>query len=246
MTSRSLARRQLSRTKIELFLECPRCFYEDVACGHARPSGPPFTLNNAVDELMKREFDAYRERQQPHPLFATVGLDAVPLRDERLDQWRHNFTGVRWLDPQSGWTLFGAVDDLWLGGDGRVLVADYKATARREPLTAESLYPQYRRQAEVYQFLVAQQGYTVDDRAWFVWTNGVKTAERFADRLAFRTVLVPHDGDRGWVLEAFRRAVAAVTATLAPPSAPDCAWCRYVARRGDAARAALPPATARQ
>ena len=202
MTSRSLTRKQLSRSKIDLFLECPRCFYEDVAHGNARPSGPPFTLNNAIDELFKREFDDYRARQAPHPLFATVGLDAVPLQDPRLDQWRTNFTGVRWLDTETGWTLFGAVDDLWLGADGQVLVVDYKATSKAGPLSADQLYPGFRRQAEIYQFLVAQQGLTVNDRAWFVWTNGIKSAASFNDTLSFRTILVLHDGDRSWVLQA--------------------------------------------
>ena len=125
MPSRSLTRQQLSRSKIDLFLECPRCFYEDVARNNARPGGLPFTLNNAVDALFKREFDHYRATQQPHRLFATANLDAVPLSDPRMDDWRANFTGVRWLDPDTGWTLFGAVDDLWLRSrrpsDGRRL-----------------------------------------------------------------------------------------------------------------------------
>jgi len=30
MPSRSLQRRQLSRSKIDLFVECPRCLYLDV------------------------------------------------------------------------------------------------------------------------------------------------------------------------------------------------------------------------
>jgi hypothetical protein len=96
MPSRSLQRKQLSRSKIELFIECPRCLYLDVARGIPRPSGPPFTLNNAVDTLMKSEFDRYRAIGQPHPLFATAALDAVPFRHPDLDRWRHNFTGVRW------------------------------------------------------------------------------------------------------------------------------------------------------
>lgn len=41
MASRSFDRRQLSRSKLELFLECPRCFYEDVALGNARPGPGP-------------------------------------------------------------------------------------------------------------------------------------------------------------------------------------------------------------
>jgi len=225
--SRSLNRRQLSRSKLYLFLECPRCFYEDVARGNGRPGGPAFTLNIAVDELFKREFDAFRTRQEPHPLFATVGLVAVPLQDPRLRQWRHNFTGVRWLDGETGWTLFGAVDDLWRGADGRIFVADYKATAKAAHVTSATLHPAYRRQADVYQFLVAQQGLEVSDRAWFVYANGLKTAEGFHDTLRFDTKLVPYDGDRSWVAGAFREAVSLVVSGPAPNPGAECPWCRF-------------------
>ena len=49
---------------------------------------------------------------------------------------------------------------------------------------------------------MAQQGYAVDDRAWFVWTSGVKTAGRFDDRLTLRVSVdhytrTLHEGERG-------------------------------------------------
>lgn len=229
----SFDRRQLSRSKLDLFLECPRCFYEDLVRHNGRPGGPAFTLNIAVDELFKREFDAHRARQEPHPLFATVGLDAVPLQDSRLPQWRHNFTGVRWLDPDTGWTLYGAVDDLWLGADGRVMVADYKATSKAEHVTSATLHPAYRRQADVYQFLVAQQGLEVSDRAWFVYANGLKTADGFHDTLRFDTRLVPYDGNRSWVAAAFRDAVSLALSGQLPDPGPECAWCNFAAAWAD-------------
>ena len=229
MASRSLQRKQLSRSKIELFSACPRCFYLDVARGLGRPSGPPFTLNNAVDALMKSEFDRYREAGEPHPLFATVGLDAVPFRHEQLDRWRHNFTGVRWLDADTGWTLCGAVDDLWQARTGAIIVADYKATSRTEMPTSATLYGSYRRQMDVYQFLVRRQGFEVADRGWFVYTNGDGKAGRFGDTLCFTTAMVPYDGNDSWVLEAFRRAVALIGEPGPPPPGPDCDYCAYVA-----------------
>jgi PD-(D/E)XK nuclease superfamily len=230
MTSRSLTRKQLSRSKLDLYLECPRCFYEDVVRGNARPSSAAYTLNIAVDALFKREFDQYRAQQLPHPLFATVGLDAVPLQDARLDQWRTNFTGVRWLDTDTGWTLYGAVDDLWIDTSGHVMVADYKATSKIEDVTAATLHPAYRRQADIYQFLVSQQDLAVSNRAWFVYANGSKTEEGFNEVLRFRTALVPYDGDRSWVLDAFRNAVALVIGGARPDPGPDCRWCRFVSR----------------
>jgi PD-(D/E)XK nuclease superfamily len=238
MPSRSLQRRQLSRSKIELFHECPRCFYLDVARGIARPSGPPFTLNNAVDALMKAEFDRYRAAGAPHPIFASAGLDAVPFRHADLDRWRHNFTGVRWKDEETGWTLFGAVDDVWQAQSGELMVADYKATARAEMPTARMLYPSYRRQMDVYQFLVRRQGLTVSDRGWFVYTNGDGRAGKFGDTLSFSTALVPYDGSDAWVLDAFRHAVATVGQPRVPAATEDCKFCAYVAS------AANPPGAA--
>ena len=51
---------KLSQSKIDLFLECPRCFYLDRRLGVGRPPGFPFALNAAVDTLLKQEFDIYR------------------------------------------------------------------------------------------------------------------------------------------------------------------------------------------
>ena len=229
MPSRSLQRKQLSRSKIELFHECPRCFYLDVARGIPRPGGPPFTLNNAVDALLKSEFDRFRAAGEPHPLFASVGLDAVPFPHPDLDRWRHNFTGVRWTDATTGWTLYGAVDDLWRSRAGPLIVADYKATARAEMPDERNLYPSYRRQMDVYQFLVRRQGFEVADRGWFVYTNGDGRAGQFGDKLCFTTAMVPYDGDDAWVIEAFRRAVTLVGQSGVPTAREDCGFCAYVA-----------------
>jgi len=52
----------LSRSRIDNFIECERCFYLTNKIGIARPPSFPFNLNNAVDELLKNEFDVYREK----------------------------------------------------------------------------------------------------------------------------------------------------------------------------------------
>ena len=98
-------------------------------------------------------------------------------------------------------TLFGAVDDLWQARSGELMVVDYKATSRGEMPTTSTLYPSYRRQMDVYQYLVRQQGFEVSDRGWFVYTNGDGRAADFGDKLCFRTALVPYDGDDAWVLD---------------------------------------------
>ena len=226
--SRSQQRRQLSRSNIDLFVECPRCLYLDVARAIRRPSGPPFTLNNAVDSLMKAEFDRYRAAGEPHPLFEEAGLDAIPFAHPELGRWRHNFTGVRWLDEETGWTLFGAIDDLWQAASGELIVADYKAISRAEMPTTAVLYPSYQRQMDVYQFLVRRQGFEVSDRGWFVYANGNSRAGAFENKLRFTTAMVPYEGDDAWVLDTFRRAVATAEGKDVPQAGEECQYCAYV------------------
>jgi hypothetical protein len=229
--SRALQHRSFSRSKLELYVECARCFYDEVVYGLRRVSGPAFTLNIAVDALFKREFDHYRALGQPHPLFATVGLDAVPLQDERLERWRNAFKGARYTCATTGWSLTGGLDDVWQAPDGTVYVADYKATAKDAEVTAEGLYPGYRRQMEIYQWLLQAEGCTVSDTAWFVYANGVGALDRFDDRLTFRTKLVRYDGDRSWVPGAFIEAVQLVESRRRPLPAEACSWCRYAAMK---------------
>ena len=88
---------RLSRSKIELFMQCPRCFWLDARLKITRPSGPPFNINKAIDELFKKEFDHYRALQKPHPIMSSNQVNAVPFHHNDLNKWRTNFTG--WHTP---------------------------------------------------------------------------------------------------------------------------------------------------
>src|SRR3970040_958775 len=89
----SLLPYRLSRSKIDLFINCPRCFYLDRKLGVAQPPGYPFSLNSAVDKLLKKEFDIHRAHGTKPPLFDQYGIDAIPLSHEKIDEWRDSLRG---------------------------------------------------------------------------------------------------------------------------------------------------------
>jgi hypothetical protein len=222
----------LSRSKVELFQDCKRCFYLDRRLGIGRPSGPPFNLNSAVDALLKREFDDYRRKSAPHPLMAEAGINAVPHAHPELETWRSNFKGVRTLHERTNLELFGAIDDLWRDLDsGELIVADYKATAKAAEVTIDEPWQiSYKRQMEFYQWLLRRRGFPVARRGWFVYCNGRRDAAAFGSRLEFTIRLIPYDGNDSWVedtLHAIRETLAA-----GDPPAPgaDCEYCEYVAQ----------------
>ena len=126
---------KLSRSKVDFFLNCSRCFYMDRRLGISQPSGFPFNLNSAVDNLLKNEFDHYRSIKKPHPYIERLGLNAIPFEHEKLDKWRHNFSGVVYQHNELKLHLFGAVDDIWINLDTEeLIVVDYKATSKNSEI----------------------------------------------------------------------------------------------------------------
>jgi CRISPR/Cas system-associated exonuclease Cas4 (RecB family) len=191
---------KLSRSKIELFMQCPRCFWLDARMKITRPSSPPFNINKTIDELYKKEFDSHRVAGTPHPIMLDNQIKAVPYRHEDLDKWRHNFTGVQTMHDASNLHVFGAVDDVWVNDAGELIVVDYKATSKNKEVTLDSDWQiGYKRQMEIYQWLLRQNGFSVNDTGYFVYTNARMDLDGFGDRLEFRTKLIPYTGNDSWV-----------------------------------------------
>lgn len=219
---------RFSRSKLELFLSCPRCLYLDRRLGIERPDGPPYSLNVAVDALLKKEFDLHRLHRRPHPLMTLYGVDAVPLRDPRMDEWRDAKRGVTHLHRPTNLLFFGAVDDLWVDPSGNVIVVDYKATSTAATVTLDGEWKAaYKRQLEMYQWLLRRNGLTVSDRGYFVYVNADKDREAFDGRLEFSLQILPYDGSDAWVEEALIAAHTALCEANPPPYAETCEWCLY-------------------
>jgi hypothetical protein len=192
---------RVSRSKIDLFTECPRCAFLDLKYGVKRPSGPSFTLNNAVDELFKREFDAHRADGTTHPLMKAYGLDAVPFKDDRLEEWRDALKrGIGFLHEPTRLFIRGGIDDVWCTPDKELMIVDYKATSKKEgPSTEDDLYDSYKRQMEIYQWLFRQNGHKVSPTGYFVYANGKSDAKAFDGKLEFDICIIPYTGSDAWV-----------------------------------------------
>lgn len=191
---------KVSRSKIELYKQCPRCFWLDVRLKIKRPDGPPFNINKAIDELFKKEFDVYRAKGEPHPLMVEYKVKAVPYVHEKLDDWRETFTGVQVLHEPTNLLVFGAPDDIWVNDDGELIVADYKATSKdREVSISSGWQISYKRQIEVYQWLLRGNGFKVNPTGYFVYTNGRMDLDGFFDKVEFRTKVIAYKGNDSWV-----------------------------------------------
>ena len=221
---------KLSRSKIDLFLNCPRCFYFDRRLGVARPPGFPFALNSAVDHLLKLEFDIHRVAGTKHPLIEKYGVDAMPVAHVDLDKWRHNFTGIQFLHERTNFLVTGAIDDLWQNSKVEYIVVDYKATSKDEAITELNKDWQigYKRQMEVYQWLLRQNGYKVSNTGYFVYCNGQTDRKAFDGKLEFDVTLIPYNGDDSWIEKALKDAHKCLNSDKIPKAGKGCDYCSYV------------------
>jgi hypothetical protein len=221
---------RISRSKIDRFVECPRCFYIDRRLGTDRPPGFPFNINSAVDNLLKTEFDVHRAAGTRHPLQEAYGLDAIPAARDEIDEWRENFKGVQYLHEPTNLIITGAIDDLWVDGGGRYIVVDYKATAKKEPVTTldAGWMAGYKRQMEIYQWLLLRNGLNVSDTGYFVYCTGRPEAAAFDGRIDFDVHLIPYEGNDDWVEPTIFDLHACLQKDEAPAPTPGCDYCAYV------------------
>lgn len=219
---------RLSRSKIDLFVSCPRCFYIDNVLGTARPPGFPFNLNSAVDKLLKKEFDVHRAGKTPHPLMKEYGIDAVPFQHEKIDIWRENFKGVDTVHTPTGFTVSGAIDDVWVNPKGELHVVDYKATSKDEEVTLDAEWQDgYKRQMEIYQWLLRQNGFIVSDTGYFVYANGRTDLKAFDGKLEFDVKIIPYTGSADWIEQTLLDIKSCLDSDALPPPGKECDYCEY-------------------
>lgn len=223
----------VSRSKIDLFLECPMCFYLDRKLGISRPDMPGWSLNSAVDALLKNEFDTFRDQKKPHSLMSVFNIDAIPFWHPNLHIWRDDVNkkvGASILHKKTNLNICGIIDDIWQNNKTQELhIVDYKSTSTNGEVSLDGEYKQgYKRQMEVYQWIFKQLGFKVSSVGYFVYANGIKHyGKTFNDKLEFKTIIIPYMGDDSWVEPAILNLKKCLDLSEAPDFNADCKYCGY-------------------
>lgn len=216
---------KLSRSKIDLYLECPRCFWMEMKKGIRRPQPAPYTINSAIDILLKREFDVYREKQKPHPIMEKFKINALPLEHPEISNWRNTFSGIKFHHEPTDFLVFGGIDDVWVNPQNEFIIVDYKATGANQ----HQIYDSYGRQMEIYQWLFRQNNFSVSDTGYFVFarvnkTNGFESATPV---LSFDLFVEPYKGDTSWIEQALYGAKEVLEKDTPPDPSFECEYCKY-------------------
>jgi hypothetical protein len=114
-------------------------------------------------------------------------------------------------------------------------VVDYKSTSKKDIPSLEGGFgDSYKRQMDIYQWLLDRAGYPVNQIGFFLYVNGVKDGGFFdgtTGRMFFTTTLIPYRGDTSWVDETVSNAVSCFQSDQIPRIQGECDTCRYVTDR---------------
>lgn len=215
---------QLSPNSLNLYYECPLCFWLEKSRGIRRPQPYPYALNTAVDLLLKEEFDKYRKKRELHPLLVAYNIPAKLFPNQKLiDEWRNNFKGIRYYDLELDAVLFGAVDDILEFSDGKLAPLDYKSTGSR----VAKVYDRFQLQMDIYTFLLEKNGYKTVRKGCLAFYI-VDKENGFEDRLPFKKEIHIIDTDPSYVQKLFAEAVALLRRDAPSSHSPDCQYGRWL------------------
>ncbi|MBV6479589.1 MAG: hypothetical protein HGGPFJEG_02375 [Ignavibacteria bacterium] len=156
------------------------------------------------------------------------GIDAVPFAHENMDLWRENFKGVQYLHEPTNLLIIGAVDDIWISAKGELIVVDYKATSKNEEVNLDAEWQDgYKRQMEIYQWLLRRLGFMVSSTCYFVYCNGKTDRDGFNGKVEFDISIIPYTGNDSWIETTLMDLKKCLLRKSIPKASKDCEFCGY-------------------
>lgn len=219
----------LSPSKLGVYRECHRCFYDANVLKIERPRGIFPSLPGGVDRVMKDYGDQYRGRMMPHLATKLTGtLWGTVEQMNKLRNWRSGLKATLTVHGKSV-SVIGALDDLVFERDGTYSPFDTK-TKGDVPKDDGSQY--YQGQMDIYALFLRQANMIPSGKAyldyWYPVVTGGNGSITFKDQLYTLTA----DPDRA--VKLIEDAVAVLQGGQ-PDENPDCEYCTFAQKRVDAA-----------
>ena len=241
---------KLSRSKVDFFLNCPRCFYLKVNKGFMSPSTPGWTLNTLTDTLLKKEFDECRAKQEPHRIMTKNNLaHMVPYASEMIkdkkgndklliDEWRDSLHyGIKHRFKDTNIILQGGIDDVWFNTKTEELVVvDYKSQHKKIGVSQDTYFDDpykesYKRQLNYYAYLLKGMGHRVSSDAYLYICNAKEVDEGFHGKMLFDEVLIHYEVKTDYLEGDIQKMIDLMNSDNIPESHLSCENCAYARQR---------------
>ncbi len=212
---------QLSPSALNIFLECPKCFWLEYGAGISRPKGPFPSLPGGMDVLIKKYFDRYRAvGKLPPEIEGQVQGNLLP-DVELLNKWRSWRSGLSYYDKELDAVLVGALDDC-LVHEGQYIPVDYKTRGFDVKEGGESFY---QNQLNCYSLLLEVHDLQQPSYAYLVYFIPKEFSEKNTVKFAVEVKKVATNSEKA--LEVFRQAAALLRQPM-PSAHSSCQFCSWI------------------
>ena len=201
---------RLSPSSLNLFRECPRCFWLAMVKNVRRPSGPMSSIPIKMDSIIKSYYNRHRGLELPPTLKGQVeGRLAVgmPLT-------------LHYEAVKDNVVVWGRPDDYIELEDASIAVLDNK-TASKAPL---GVHPSYQLQMDVYSYLLRMNGYKIADKAFLGYYSPIDSELHHGMGICCTVVEVATNPNR--VKDLVHEAFGVLSETMPEPGekCPYCTW----------------------
>ena len=206
---------RLSPSTINLFCDCPRCFYLQVKLKLGRPRGIFPSLPGGIDKVLKANSEQFREAGKLPPNLE--GQIHGKLAKEMPKQ-------MKYYDEKLDADLRGNMDELLEMDDGTFVTLDFKT--RGYP--PKGNIPAYQNQMDIYTYLLNKNGYKTKEKAYLAYFYPI---DNDGNRFNFELELKEMTTSMSNAEDLFRKAVETLRSDEIPPSSPQCEYCKFESKR---------------
>ena len=219
---------KLSRTKIDLFFECRRCFFFDQKFGIKRPHGTPLVLSNRIVDDFKKELNICRVEKNIHSKVKELNKNLIPISHNKLEEWKSSFKGASFLDDSTNLLVVGIIDDIWLdrstNKNHSVII---KSNSKKNQMSYENIWPGYWRQLSLYAYLLSKNLLPMSSTGILVFINTPTSMGQMENRKNFNLNIFEKILDFDWIQPTIKEISKTLNKETPPESSKKCKYCNY-------------------
>lgn len=202
----------LSPSTLNIFRDCPRCFWLHINRNIKRPRGAFPSIASGLDGVIKEYFDSYRKKATLPPLLGNkVEGRLIPHLPNKL--FFH--------DNSKNVLLMGMLDEcLILPPDNTYVPLDHK-TRRSFP---QETHPAYKLQMDVYTLLLEKNNYKTNGLAYLLYF--VPGYGKLHEGIPFDVKLIEVKTSVDRALDIFHMAIESLKGPV-PPASENCEYCNW-------------------
>jgi CRISPR/Cas system-associated exonuclease Cas4 (RecB family) len=202
----------LSPSTLNIFRDCPRCFWLHINHGIKRPRGAFPSIASGLDRVIKEYFDSYREKGEIPPLLKNkIEGKLIPQLPKKLF----------FNDNSKNVALMGMLDECLVLPENLYAPLDYKTRGS----LPTNIHPAYQLQMDSYTLLLEKNNYKTNNISYLLYF--VPHSGKLHEGIPFEVKIMEVKTSIDRALNIFYRAVDLLKTPM-PTSSEDCEYCNWI------------------